>query len=233
MHLVAAPEQPNPVLDPVDLCSSLLGSITEHRVFVGPATDYEWMRDWLQKLTVAEVNQTFRSLWNPESFAFYVSGDVGMQLAPPEIIKTVQKHRRGELPFLLPAPPKDIVFKLNHPGPATTVVERREVPALGARLLRLGNNVRVNIVPNKQEPGRLNTGITVVGKHAVIPRGVRIGRNVRIAADIRSSDFVGRVVRSGESVEPKAAPRRARDVEPGATRVIVGGARNKRRDPED
>jgi len=87
--------------------------------------------------------------------------------------------------------------------------------------------------PNKQEPGRLNTGITVVGKHAVIPRGVRIGRNVRIAADIRSSDFVGRVVRSGESVEPKAAPRRARDVEPGATRVIVGGARNKRRDPED
>ena len=34
--------------------------------------------------------------------------------------------------------------------------------------------------PNKQEPGRLNTGITVVGKRAVIPRGVRIGRNVRI-----------------------------------------------------
>ena len=35
--------------------------------------------------------------------------------------------------------------------------------------------------PNRQEPGRLNTGITVVGKRAVIPAGVRIGRNVRIA----------------------------------------------------
>jgi glucose-1-phosphate adenylyltransferase len=57
--------------------------------------------------------------------------------------------------------------------------------------------------PNKQEPGRLNTGITVIGKRAVVPRGVRIGRNVKIAADVRSSDFAGRVVRSGESVEPR------------------------------
>jgi glucose-1-phosphate adenylyltransferase len=57
--------------------------------------------------------------------------------------------------------------------------------------------------PNKQEPGRLNTGITVIGKRAVVPRGVRIGRNVKVAADVRSSDFAGRVVRSGESVEVK------------------------------
>jgi glucose-1-phosphate adenylyltransferase len=66
--------------------------------------------------------------------------------------------------------------------------------------------------PNKQEPGRLNTGITVVGKRAVIPRGVRIGRNVRVAADIRSSDFTSRVVRSGESVEPKPTAKRSRAV---------------------
>src|SRR5512141_515861 len=41
--------------------------------------------------------------------------------------------------------------------------------------------------PNRQEPGRLNTGITVVGKQAVIPRGARIGRNVRIGGDVRAS----------------------------------------------
>jgi len=64
--------------------------------------------------------------------------------------------------------------------------------------------------PNKQEPGRLNTGITVVGKRAVIPRGVRIGRNVKVAADVRSSDFTGRVVRSGESVDRKRVARAAR-----------------------
>ena len=80
--------------------------------------------------------------------------------------------------------------------------------------------------PNKQEPGRLTTGITVVGKRAVIPRGVRIGRNVRVAADIRSSDFVGRVVRSGESVEPRPKPRgRAAAGKPQPVVVIGEGAR--------
>jgi glucose-1-phosphate adenylyltransferase len=64
--------------------------------------------------------------------------------------------------------------------------------------------------PNKQEPGRLNTGITVVGKRAVVPRGVRIGRNVKVAADVRSSDYAGRVVRSGESVEVRRAARASR-----------------------
>ena len=56
-------------------------------------------------------------------------------------------------------------------------------------------------VANRQEPTRLNTGITVVGKRAVIPRGVRIGRNVKIAEGVRASDYRGHVVRSGNTVE--------------------------------
>src|SRR4249919_1389613 len=83
--------------------------------------------------------------------------------------------------------------------------------------------------PNKQEPNRLNTGITVVGKRAVVPRGARIGRNVKVAADVRSSDYSGRVVRSGESVEIRRVPRTGRVTpiaidERGAERVAVGVA---------
>ena len=59
--------------------------------------------------------------------------------------------------------------------------------------------------PNKGEPNRLNTGITVVGKRAIVPRGARIGRNVKIGADVRSTDFVTRVIRSGDSVERRPA----------------------------
>jgi glucose-1-phosphate adenylyltransferase len=81
--------------------------------------------------------------------------------------------------------------------------------------------------PNKQEPGRLNTGITVVGKGAVVPRGARIGRNVKIAADVRSSDYGGRVVRSGESVEirrPARPPRAGAPViDPGLSELVSGG----------
>ena len=62
--------------------------------------------------------------------------------------------------------------------------------------------------PNKQEPGRLNTGITVVGKRSLIPRSVRIGRNVKIAGEVRTTDFVGRIVRTGASVERMVERRR-------------------------
>ncbi|HKZ91147.1 MAG TPA: sugar phosphate nucleotidyltransferase [Candidatus Limnocylindrales bacterium] len=65
---------------------------------------------------------------------------------------------------------------------------------------------------NQDEPERLNTGITVVGKRAVIPASARIGRNVRIAERVRPSDFRSRRVPSGGSVERrdlKSRPRKA------------------------
>ena len=62
---------------------------------------------------------------------------------------------------------------------------------------------------NRLEPERLNTGITVVGKQAVIPNGVRLGRNVRIDEGVRPSDFRGRrSVASGGTVERKREERR-------------------------
>jgi glucose-1-phosphate adenylyltransferase len=57
--------------------------------------------------------------------------------------------------------------------------------------------------PNRAEPGRLNTGITVVGKRAVVPRGARLGRKVRVGMGVRAADFAKRTVPSGASVEPK------------------------------
>jgi glucose-1-phosphate adenylyltransferase len=92
--------------------------------------------------------------------------------------------------------------------------------------------------PNKQEPGRLNTGITVVGKRAIVPRGVRIGRNVKVAAGVRTSDFAGRVVRSGESVDPGSGKRASRTRRPGslqpvetAAKAVAGGSRGGTREP--
>ena len=82
--------------------------------------------------------------------------------------------------------------------------------------------------PNKQEPTRLNAGITVVGKRAVVPRGTRVGRNVRVAADVRIGDFSKKVIKSGESIETRAGSRRSHDhgrvdhVEPVASRAARG-----------
>src|SRR6185503_19852280 len=64
--------------------------------------------------------------------------------------------------------------------------------------------------PNEGEPGRLNTVITVVGKQSVVPRGARLGRNVRVGRGVKSSDYKTRVVRSGGSVDASPASSKAR-----------------------
>jgi glucose-1-phosphate adenylyltransferase len=65
-------------------------------------------------------------------------------------------------------------------------------------------------VANRQEPSRLNSGITVVGKRAVIPAGVRLGRNVKVLEAVRPADFGGRRrIPSGATVERRSGTRRA------------------------
>jgi len=55
--------------------------------------------------------------------------------------------------------------------------------------------------PNRVEPERLYAGITLVGKLAEIPAGVKIGRNCRIDPGVTKADFGGRrTVRSGDTV---------------------------------
>ena len=82
--------------------------------------------------------------------------------------------------------------------------------------------------PNKAEPSRLNTGITVVGKQSVIPRGVRLGRNVKVGEKVRSSDFavadgpVGRD-RRPQAGEPQGRRHRRRATGPDRRRGVGGG----------
>jgi glucose-1-phosphate adenylyltransferase len=54
--------------------------------------------------------------------------------------------------------------------------------------------------PNKQAPDKLNTGISVVGKSAHLPSGLKVGRNVVINADRNEEDFAAPLVASGETV---------------------------------
>ncbi|MBK9713524.1 MAG: glucose-1-phosphate adenylyltransferase [Kouleothrix sp.] len=54
--------------------------------------------------------------------------------------------------------------------------------------------------PNKLEPEKLNTGVTVVGKGAHLPANIRVGRNVVINADRDEEHFPAGEVVSGETI---------------------------------
>ena len=66
----------------------------------------------------------------------------------------------------------------------------------GARV-GVGDDLR----PNRNEPERLFSGITLVGKRARVPARVAIGRNCRVDPGVTERDFGRRrVIRSGETV---------------------------------
>ena len=56
---------------------------------------------------------------------------------------------------------------------------------------------------NRKEPKVLNTGITIVGKGAKVPAGVKIGRNCAIFSNAGEGDFPGPEIQSGETIKPK------------------------------
>lgn len=76
------------------------------------------------------------------------------------------------------------------------IVDKNAVVGAGVQL-GYGDDLTT---PNKQQPDKLNTGISIVGKGAHIPAGIRIGRNVVINADRDEEDFPAGEVASGETI---------------------------------
>jgi glucose-1-phosphate adenylyltransferase len=58
-----------------------------------------------------------------------------------------------------------------------------------------------DMTPNKLEPARLNTGITLIGKRAHLPDNLKIGRNCKLGTDLRPEDFPSDTLASGETIE--------------------------------
>jgi glucose-1-phosphate adenylyltransferase len=76
------------------------------------------------------------------------------------------------------------------------IVDKKVVVGAGARL-GYGDDMTT---PNKEQPDKLNTGVTIVGKGAHLPTGIMVGRNVVINADRDEEHFPPGEVASGETI---------------------------------
>lgn len=71
----------------------------------------------------------------------------------------------------------------------------------------IGKNCRIghgdDNTPNKQEPSRLDTGITLIGKRSHLPDDLTVGRNCKIGTDLEPEDFPAGDLASGETIEDR------------------------------
>jgi len=82
-----------------------------------------------------------------------------------------------------------------------SILDKRVVVAAGCHI-GFGNDFHIN----RNNPKLLNTGLTIVGKQAVIPSGTKLGRNCIIYDNVAEVDFPDSKVQSGETVKPKRKP---------------------------
>jgi len=82
-----------------------------------------------------------------------------------------------------------------------SILDKRVVVKAGCHI-GFGNDFHIN----RNNPKVLNTGLTIVGKQAVIPYGARVGRNCIIYDNVAEADFPGPEVQSGETIRPKRKP---------------------------
>ncbi|NDL66351.1 glucose-1-phosphate adenylyltransferase [Anaerotalea alkaliphila] len=69
--------------------------------------------------------------------------------------------------------------------------------------VQVGHEAKIGIgedVVNEDKPHIYDSGITVIGDHAVIPNHTEIGKNVVVEQFVTTSDFTSKVVPSGKSV---------------------------------
>ncbi|HEX2852058.1 MAG TPA: insulinase family protein [Opitutaceae bacterium] len=158
-----------PNVDPGALCEDLTNSIAEHKVFVGTERELAWRKEWLEKVTPAEAQQTFRGLWPLTGMAYHVAGGVDIELTADKVLQAVQKSRKSGLSAVWDQQRRDTPFMLPKWGAPTNVAERSEIPELGAHLMRFGNNVRLNFVSSRQEPGIVRAVVRVGSGLLVMP----------------------------------------------------------------
>jgi zinc protease len=93
--------------------------------------------------------------------AYHVAGGVDVELTADKVVQEIQKIRRSGPGNVLPRLQRDTRFVLPRLGAPTAVVEEQDLPEINARLLRFGNNVRLNFVASQQEPGLVRAVVRI------------------------------------------------------------------------
>jgi hypothetical protein len=150
-----------PKHDPNFLCEMLPESITDHKVYVGLEQELRWRKKWLSEITTSELQKSFQNVWDVDHMAFHLTGDLPKKATPELVVEQINRGRKGGVRHVRPETQKGAEFKLQNWGKPTEAMLVQEVPEINAQLYKFGNNVRLNFVSSRGEPGLVHAVVRV------------------------------------------------------------------------
>ena len=151
-----------PQRDPHDISLKLIQSIVNHRVYVGEPVELSWRAEWLRDLDAASLLAAYRRAWNLDGMVLHLSGELPAEFKADEMLISLIAARNFDPDQVRLAARQDHPFELKPWGDAAEAELVRKIPEIGAKLYRLSNGVRVNIISTPYEPGVVH-GVARVG----------------------------------------------------------------------
>ncbi|MCC5024647.1 MAG: insulinase family protein [Candidatus Synoicihabitans palmerolidicus] len=92
---------------------------------------------------------------------FHLSGDLSPEFKPREVLDALITDRKNDRREVPPGDREEHRFKMQDWGEFSEIELVRTIPEVGAKLYKLGNEVRLNIVATPKEPGIVHTVVRV------------------------------------------------------------------------
>lgn len=148
-------------IDPAALCEELSESIISHHVYVGPEVEFQWLTAWLDHIDLKALQQSFKDVWDFDRTAYFLAGDVGPELKAGDVLRPIEQSRRGRVRSFRPDLHQGATAEVPKFSSKAEVEETGTVPEFDAQLFALSNNVHLNFVSNRQEPGLVRAVVRV------------------------------------------------------------------------
>jgi len=148
--------------DPKDITQTMIDSIVDHEVFVGLEQELQWRGGWLRGMSAHALIRALCEGGGLDNLVVHFGGELPPEFETSEVVEILAANRKSEPDDIRLLAREEKPFEMKPWGDPGTSELVGEIPEIGAKLYRLSNGVRVNIISSPFEPGVVQ-GVVRVG----------------------------------------------------------------------
>ncbi len=147
--------------EPRMVIGDLVDSIAQGRVYMSAVEASEAMDRFLESITVEQVNEAFKDVWELKRMSYFMAGNLNGALESSVLKRRFAEDRRFAVLPYVPTLPKD--FEYTELAQVGTVLESKEIEGLGAKTYRFSNNAHLTFLRTDNEKDTVRALVRVGG----------------------------------------------------------------------